>query len=42
MPEVDGAEPWFLCAALSEEDVEATLNYFAEAVKEVVKANPRD
>lgn len=41
MPEIDGAEPWFLCAALSEEDVEATLNYFAEAVKEV-KASPRD
>jgi len=34
MPEVDGAEPWFLCAALSEKDVADTLNYFEEAVKE--------
>jgi glutamate-1-semialdehyde 2,1-aminomutase len=32
MPEVDGAEPWFLCAALSEKDVDDTLSYFAEAV----------
>jgi glutamate-1-semialdehyde 2,1-aminomutase len=35
MPEVDGAEPWFLCAALSEQDVDDTLNYFDEAVKKV-------
>jgi glutamate-1-semialdehyde 2,1-aminomutase len=34
MPEVDGAEPWFLCAALSEKDVDDTLSYFAEAVAE--------
>ena len=34
MPELDGAEPWFLCAALSEQDVEETLNYFEDAVKE--------
>ena len=35
MPDPDGGEPWFLCAALSEKDVEDTLNYFEEAVKEV-------
>jgi glutamate-1-semialdehyde 2,1-aminomutase len=35
MPEPDGAEPWFLCAALSEKDVEDTLNYFEDSVKEV-------
>jgi glutamate-1-semialdehyde aminotransferase len=34
MPEIDGAEPWFLCAALSEQDVTDTLNYFEEAVRE--------
>jgi glutamate-1-semialdehyde 2,1-aminomutase len=35
MPDPDGGEPWFLCAALTEKDVEDTLNYFAEAVQEV-------
>jgi glutamate-1-semialdehyde 2,1-aminomutase len=35
MPDPDGGEPWFLCAALSETDVEDTLNYFEESVKEV-------
>jgi len=35
MPDPDGGEPWFLCAALSEKDVADTLNYFEEAVKEV-------
>jgi glutamate-1-semialdehyde 2,1-aminomutase len=35
MPDPDGGEPWFLCAALSEKDVDDTLNYFEEAVKEV-------
>jgi glutamate-1-semialdehyde 2,1-aminomutase len=35
MPDPDGAEPWFLCAALSEKDVQDTLNWFEEAVKEV-------
>jgi len=35
MPEDGGAEPWFLCAALSEQDVADTLTYFEEAVKEV-------
>jgi glutamate-1-semialdehyde 2,1-aminomutase len=34
MPEIDGAEPWFLCAALSEKDVEDTLNYFQDSVRE--------
>jgi glutamate-1-semialdehyde aminotransferase len=34
MPELDSGEPWFLCAALSEQDVEETLNYFEDAVKE--------
>jgi hypothetical protein len=34
MPELEGAEPWFLCAALSEQDVADTLTYFEEAVKE--------
>ncbi|MGD9144916.1 MAG: guanitoxin biosynthesis PLP-dependent transaminase GntE, partial [Anaerolineae bacterium] len=35
MPDPDGGEPWFLCAALTEKDVEDTLNYFADAVQEV-------
>jgi glutamate-1-semialdehyde 2,1-aminomutase len=35
MPEPDPGEPWFLCAALSEKDVEDTLNYFEDSVKEV-------
>jgi glutamate-1-semialdehyde 2,1-aminomutase len=39
MPDPDAGEPWFLCAALSEADVEDTLNSFEEAVKEV-KAAP--
>jgi glutamate-1-semialdehyde 2,1-aminomutase len=34
MPEVGGKEPWFLCAALSEKDVDDTLSWFEEAVKE--------
>ncbi|MEW6716905.1 MAG: guanitoxin biosynthesis PLP-dependent transaminase GntE [Chloroflexota bacterium] len=33
MPDADGREPWFLCAALSEEDVNETLNVFNDAVK---------
>jgi glutamate-1-semialdehyde 2,1-aminomutase len=36
LPEPDGREPWFLCAALSERDVEETLNCFEDAVKAVV------
>ena len=35
MPDPDGGEPWFLCAALSEQDVGDTLQFFAEAVQEV-------
>jgi len=34
-PDSDGREPWFLCYALSEEDVDYTLNAFEEAVKAV-------
>jgi glutamate-1-semialdehyde 2,1-aminomutase len=33
--ELDGKEPMFLCEAHSEEDIDETLNIFAEAVKEV-------
>ena len=33
-PDADGREPWFLCYALSEEDVAETLNVFNDAVKE--------
>ncbi len=32
----DPREPWFLCYALSEEDVAETLNVFEDAVKEVL------
>ncbi len=35
VPDPDGREPWFLCAALSEEDVADTLNYFEDAVRAV-------
>ncbi len=31
-PDADGAEPWFLCYSLSEEDVAETLTKFEEAV----------
>jgi glutamate-1-semialdehyde aminotransferase len=34
-PEADGREPWFICAALSEEDVAETLQKFEEAVRAV-------
>ncbi len=37
MPDSDGREPWFLCAALSEEDVNETLNIFNDAVKNAKK-----
>lgn len=33
MPDADGREPWFLCHALSEEDVNETLNIFNDSVK---------
>ncbi len=32
-PDGDAREPWFLCAALSEEDVNETLNVFNDSVK---------
>jgi len=32
-PDGDAREPWFLCAALSEEDVNETLNVFNDALK---------
>jgi glutamate-1-semialdehyde 2,1-aminomutase len=32
-PDADGREPWFLCYALSDEDVNETLNVFNDAVK---------
>jgi glutamate-1-semialdehyde 2,1-aminomutase len=33
VPDPDSREPWFLCAAHSEQDVEDTLNYFEDAVR---------
>ena len=33
-PDSDGREPWFLCYALSQEDVDETLNIFNDAVKD--------
>lgn len=33
LPDSDGREPWFLCYALSEEDVSETLNIFNDSVK---------
>ncbi len=33
MPDADGREPWFLCYALSEEDVAKSLSVFNDAVK---------
>ena len=38
MPCPDNGEPWFLCAALSEQDVAETLTAFEDAVKETIKA----
>lgn len=35
MPEHDAGEPWFLCYSHSEEDIDRTLEAFAEIVKEV-------
>lgn len=32
-PDGDAREPWFLCAALSEEDVNETLNIFNDSIK---------
>jgi glutamate-1-semialdehyde 2,1-aminomutase len=36
MMEPDGLEPWFLCAALTDEDVATTLTAFEEALDEVL------
>lgn len=36
-PDSDGREPWFLCYALSEADVNETLNVFNDAVEAVKK-----
>ena len=36
-PDGDAREPWFLCYALSEEDVNETLNIFNDSVKAVKK-----
>jgi glutamate-1-semialdehyde 2,1-aminomutase len=33
-PDADGREPWFLCYALSQADVDETLNAFNDAVKD--------
>lgn len=33
-PDADGREPWFLCYALSDADVDETLNIFNDAVKD--------
>jgi glutamate-1-semialdehyde aminotransferase len=37
MPDADGREPWFLCAALSPADVDETLNIFNDSVKAAKK-----
>jgi len=36
-PDGDGREPWFLCYALSNDDVDETLNVFNDAVEAVKK-----
>ncbi len=36
-PDGDAREPWFLCAALNEEDVNETLNVFNDSLKAVRK-----
>jgi len=36
-PDGDGREPWFLCYALSDEDVDETLNVFNDAIEAVKK-----
>lgn len=36
-PEDNAREPWFLCAAHTEEIIDETLNKFADAVKAVIK-----
>ncbi len=39
LPDADGREPWFLCAALSEEDVSTTLSVFNDAVRAVKRSS---
>jgi glutamate-1-semialdehyde 2,1-aminomutase len=39
VPDPDGREPWFLCAAHSQQDVDDTLNYFEDAVRELKSVN---
>lgn len=36
-PDGDAREPWFLCAALSEDDVDETLNIFNDSLKAAMK-----
>jgi glutamate-1-semialdehyde 2,1-aminomutase len=36
-PDVDAREPWFLCAAHSDEDVDTTLSAFDDALTDVVR-----
>lgn len=36
MPDPDDREPWFLCYSHSEEDVDRTLEFFADAVKKAL------
>lgn len=36
-PDGDAREPWFLCAALSEDDVNETLNVFNDALKAAIR-----
>jgi glutamate-1-semialdehyde 2,1-aminomutase len=36
-PDSDGREPWFLCYALSQADVDETLNVFNDSVKAIKK-----
>jgi glutamate-1-semialdehyde aminotransferase len=36
--ELDPKEPWFLCEAHSDEDVDCTLEAFRDSLKEVLSA----
>ena len=37
MPDHDAREPWFLCYAHSEKDIDDTLTAFSECVKSVAR-----
>ena len=39
MPDPDSREPWFFCAAHTEQDIDETLNAFEESVKTVLSQN---